>query len=309
VLVGLKFYTDWLVRRAEANYPPADFVAVEGVQLHYVDAGAGRPVVFIHGGGETLQDFTLSPLYNLVTKDYRAVFVDRPGLGYSQRPTDKAVTLPEQTDLIHRALQQLDIEKPMLVGHSWGGTVVLQYALDYPDDLSGVILLGPAPYPMESTPEPFYDRIVRIPILGDVVLHTLYVPIGYHLVAPAQRGDAIAYFAPLDEVPDSYFDMRMALALRPSHIVAAREERVIYPLGRESVSARLGDVTAPTMIISGSLDDHVMEQVPQLDEDIPNSRVVIMDGAGHYIWFAYPERVVDVIQETWDWVDELETSR
>jgi pimeloyl-ACP methyl ester carboxylesterase len=71
----------------------------------------------------------------------------------------------------------------------------------------------------------------------------------------------------------------------------------------------LDDVTVPVMIVSGSLDDHVMEQVPQLDEDISNSRVMIVDGAGHNIWFAYPEYVVDAIQETWDWVDELETSR
>jgi hypothetical protein len=75
--LGPKFYTDWLVRQAETRYPPDKFVTVEGLQLHYVGNGVGRPVVFMGGGNGKVQDFTLSPLFDPVTENYHTIFIDR----------------------------------------------------------------------------------------------------------------------------------------------------------------------------------------------------------------------------------------
>jgi pimeloyl-ACP methyl ester carboxylesterase len=308
VFAGLKIYTDWLVRQAEAKYPPAEFVVVEGLPLHYLSEGSGRPVVFIHGGGGKLQDFALSPVFDLAAADYQVVLVDRPGLGYSERPRDEDATPAVQARLIHKALLKLGIEKPVLVGQSWGGVIALEYALDYPDDLSGIVLLGSAPYPREREPDPFL-RIVRIPVLGDLVLQTLYVPIGRHIVAPAFLEASAEYFAPLDAVPSSYLDTTIELGLRPSHVKADADEEVIIPASLESISGRFGEISVPVTIVAGSLDTHAIEQAPRLDEDIPYSQVSVVEDAHHFIWFSRPEMVIDAIGETWTWADELGTSR
>jgi len=302
IFAGLKFYSDWLVRQAEAEYPSAELVTVEGVRLHYVSEGSGRPVVFIPGGYGKVQDFTLSPLFDLVTAKYQASFLDRPGLGYSQRPVQEDATPAVQARLIHDALQQLNIEKPVLVGQSWGGVIALEYGLDYPDDLSGIVLLGVAPYPRERASDPI-SNIVRTPILGDFILHTLYVPLGYHIMGPAFLEEAVDYFAPLEAVPASYSGT-LGLEVRPSHAKAGADEEEIIPASLETLSTRFDEVSVPVVIVAGDLDTHAIEQAPRLDEETPLSKVAVVEGANHLFWFSFPEVVIDAIQETWIWADE-----
>jgi pimeloyl-ACP methyl ester carboxylesterase len=310
VFLGLKFYTDWLVRRAEAKYPPDKFVTVEGLRLHYVSKGSGPPVVFIAGRNGKVQDFTLSPLYDSVTEDYHVIFIDRPGLGYSERPKDEAATFAVQARLIRGALTQLGIEKPVLVGQSRGGEIALKYALDYPDDIAGVVLLGSSPYPSE-TPDSVFDAIegiVTTPVLGDFVLHTIYVPIARQVMSPFLE-EYIEYFAPLDEVPSSYYDTSLELALRPTMVKADAQEEKVVSESLEKLCTRCDEILVPVVIVTGDLDTYAMEQAPRLDDDLPNSEIVIVEGAHHFLWFPYPDEVMEAIQKAWIEAGEVTDSK
>jgi pimeloyl-ACP methyl ester carboxylesterase len=307
VFLGMKLYTDWLVRRAETKYPPDKFVTVEGLQLHYVSKGSGRPVVFIAGRNGKVQDFTLSPLFEPVTENYRAIFIDRPGLGYSERPKDEAATFAVQARLIHGALMQLGIEKPVLVGQSRGGEVALEYALDYPDDVAGIVLLGSSPYQSETPADPIFDAIegiVTTPVLGDFVLYTVYVPIARQVMSPFLEA-YIEYFAPLDEVPSSYYDTSLELALRPTMVKADAEEEKVVTEGLEKLCTRLDEIAIPVVIVTGDLDTYAMEQVPRLENDVSNSKVIIVEDAHHFLWFSYPGEVIDAIGEAWMGTEEM----
>lgn len=302
VLVGGKMYTDAIVRGAEAKYPPADFVTVEEVRLHYLAAGSGRPVVIIPGGSGKVQDFSLSPLFELSVAEYYVIIFDRPGLGYSEKPPGAEATPAVQARLIHQAIEKLGIQKPVLVGQSWGGVIALAYAQAYADDVSGIVLLGAAPYPRERGTD-FFDAVARLPGIGDLVLHTLYVPIGRHWVAPAILEQDRAYFAPLDAVPEGFYDATIELGLRPSHLKAAAEETRVIPASLAGLVAGLGDVDVPVMIVAGDQDTHAVEQAPRLQGDLPTAEVVVVAGANHYLWFGEPEAVLDAIRRLWVWVD------
>jgi pimeloyl-ACP methyl ester carboxylesterase len=123
-------------------------------------------------------------------------------------------------------------------------------------------------------------------------------------MGPAFLEESVEYFAPLDAVPASYSDS-LGLEVRPSHAKAGADEERIIPPSLETLSARLGEISAPVVIVASDLDTHAIEQSPRLDEDIPNSRVIVVEGANHLLWFALPEVVIDAIQETWTWADEL----
>ena len=87
LLAGAALAVRHQTRRAEAKHPPAGrFVTVDGVRLHDVERGRGRPVVLLHGNGATLQDFELSGVVDLVSRTHRVIVFDRPGFGYSERP-------------------------------------------------------------------------------------------------------------------------------------------------------------------------------------------------------------------------------
>jgi len=307
VFVAGKLYTDAVVRRAEAEYPPFGFVTVEGVRLHYVDEGSGQPVVFFHAANGHLRHFTMSPMFEPLTQEYRAVVFDRPGLGYSERPAREDATPAVQARLIHGALQQLGVEKPVLVGQSWGGSVALAYALEYPDDLSGVVLLGAVPYPQR-----FSDPIaglVRVPVLGDLVAHTVYVPIGQSALLPltVKQGEQAGYFPPSDIRPPGYYDANAALVLRPTHIKAEAEQAALLYPSNEALSPRYGEIRAPVSIVIGDSDvPAAVEQAPRLDEELVHSKMVVLPDTAHCHQFTDPEGIIATIRETWAWADDLD---
>lgn len=295
--------TQIIVRQAEARYPAAAFVTVEETRLHYASEGSGRPVVFVHGGNGQLQDFALSPVFAPVAAEFHATAFDRPGLGYSEKPANGDMTPAVQARLIREALEELQVERPLLVGQSWGGVVALAYALDNPESVSGVVLIGVAPYPRERTTDPFL-AVARVPVIGDLLVHTVFVPIGHYLLSPVLLEQSVGSFAPLSQVPPSFYDTNIALGLRPKQILSAAEESVVIPASLESLSERLHEITVPVTVLVGELDTHAAEQAARLKNDIVGSTVVIVDGANHYFWYAYPEVVVEAIRSTWDRVEE-----
>jgi pimeloyl-ACP methyl ester carboxylesterase len=102
------------------------FVTVGEARLHYVDEGSGRPVVMIHGNAGDLQDFRSGTL-DLMAHNYRTIAFDLPGHGLSKALRNTRGTIQEQAKILHQALTALEIKDPILVGHSWGGAVLLWF--------------------------------------------------------------------------------------------------------------------------------------------------------------------------------------
>ena len=110
-------------RIAERKNPPVgSFMGCDGIRLHYLDCGVlGAPcIVLFHGNGSMIQDFIISGLVELLARNYRVVCFDRPGFGYSQRPRSRIWTATAQADLFAKALDQLAVSNPVVLGHSWG---------------------------------------------------------------------------------------------------------------------------------------------------------------------------------------------
>jgi pimeloyl-ACP methyl ester carboxylesterase len=97
------------------------FIEVEGVRLHYGDRGSGRPVVLIHSNIVTGDDYNTSGVTERLLGTRRVIIFDRPGYGYSERPRWRPWTAITQGELLHKALRELGVERPVIVGHSWAG--------------------------------------------------------------------------------------------------------------------------------------------------------------------------------------------
>ncbi|HET6757425.1 MAG TPA: alpha/beta hydrolase, partial [Burkholderiales bacterium] len=86
-LSGAGLFVRSKTKRTEQENPPAgNVLEIDGVRLHYVERGQGQPLVLLHGNGSMIQDFELSGLLDLASKQYRVIAFDRPGYGYSGRP-------------------------------------------------------------------------------------------------------------------------------------------------------------------------------------------------------------------------------
>src|SRR5882672_10949200 len=116
------------------------FITVDGTRLHYIDRGSGIPVILLHGNGSMIGDFVSSGITERLGPGHRVVTFDRPGFGYSERPRGRTWGPFEQAKLLLRAFSLLGIERPIVVGHSWGTLVALALALEDREKIAGLVL-------------------------------------------------------------------------------------------------------------------------------------------------------------------------
>jgi len=268
------------------------FVTVDGTRLHYLDRGTGTPVVLLHGNGSMIGDFVSSGITERMGPGHRVIAFDRPGFGYSERPRGQTWGPFEQANLLSRAFSRLRIERPIVVGHSWGTLVALALALADPDKVAGLVLLSGYYYP---TPRKHANALApsAFPLVDDVLRH-MVVPFIGRLMAP---GAVQRVFAPC-AVPERFKrDYSIPHALRPSQIRAVAEEAAMLMESARTFSELYKELSIPVRLIAGS-DDRVVdtdEHSARLHRELGTSTFRSMPGIGHMVHHAAPEEVVAAI--------------
>ena len=285
-----------LARSAERRNPPRGrFLTVDGVRLHYVERGTGRPLVLLHGNGSMIADFEASGLLDMAAARYRVIAFDRPGFGYSQRPRGTVWTPEAQADLLHQALAALDARPAIVLGHSWGSLVAAALGLRHPDDVAALVLASGYYYPT-----PRLDLVPlaapAVPILGDVFRHTL-APLLGRLIWPALMRKI---FGPA-EVPAKFAaGFPKGLALRPSQLRAsAAESALMVPearaLRRRATATWRCRSSSPPATLDRLVDTG--EQSGRLAREIGHSRFRPVAGAGHMVHQTAVAAVMAAIDE------------
>ena len=138
-------------------------VTVDGISTHYVEAGAGRPLLLFHGLGASVATWrdNIGPL----AQSFRVVAMDLPGHGDSEKP-DIDYRPEAMVRFIARFAESTGLERPAMVGNSVGGALGLMTALKYPELVSGLVLVDSASLGREIS---IYIRLVSVPLLGEVL--------------------------------------------------------------------------------------------------------------------------------------------
>jgi pimeloyl-ACP methyl ester carboxylesterase len=283
-----------LARRAERRHPPTGkFIDVDGVRLHYLERGAGLPVVFLHGNGAMAGDFEISGVFDRIAHHHRVIAFDRPGFGFSARPRQRIWTAQAQGELLRKALRLLGAAQPVLVGHSWGTLVALAMAVDEPEETAALVLLSGYYFPSPRA-EVALGFWPAIPVLGDVLRYAIAPLLGWVLMSPILR----KIFAP--DTVTAAFKARFpsALTLRPSQIRASAADTALMIPSAAALRHRHGELTMPVVIMAGSSDEIVATErhSRRLHAAIAHSQFHPIAGAGHMIHHIVPDQVADAIR-------------
>jgi pimeloyl-ACP methyl ester carboxylesterase len=263
---------------------PGRVLRVEDVDLHYVDAGDGPPLLLLHGlGGST---FGFRYLIPLLSPRFRVLAVDLKGFGYSERPPSGDYSLTAQARLVKDLMDALNIERAAVLGHSLGGAVAMHLAVAFPERVERLILVSSAS-----------DRETRRGVRGAGLLR-LFLPVvgAFTLQNRWFRERSLrsgcydpAYITP--EVMEGY--------LRPSRI-----RGYIRSLGKLMVDRKNDPpldpsaIRQPTLIIWGEGDRWLPPSRGRaLQEFIPDSRLVIVERAGHLVLEEQPEESARTISD------------
>jgi pimeloyl-ACP methyl ester carboxylesterase len=260
------------------------FVTVEGVRVHYIEAGSGPTLVMIHGNAGGVEDFALGAI-ELLCSNYRIIAVDRAGHGKSERPSGKTPTVEYQADLLHQTLAHLGITEPVLVGHSWGASLALAYALKYEREVSGLVLLAPAAYPDKGA-----NKILRVaitpPLIGDAELMIGKLLFGRHVLTH----ELARAFYP-EPVPKDYLKMAASSWLTRQHLKSYLEDEWSLNASLKKLSKRYSEIHVPVVIVTGDKDKVVSprENAHRLKAAISQAQLIEIRGGGHEIPQTHPE--------------------
>ena len=293
-LVGSAVFNHRRAMDAEiANPPLGTFLDVDGVRLHYLERGEGPPIVLIHGNGTMVEDWLVSRVFDSLAKTNRVIAFDRPGFGHSSRPRRTLWTPRAQAALLAEALRQLAVEKPLVVGHSFGTQVTAALALDHPEAVSSIVLIGGYFFPSMRA-----DAVLAsppaLPVIGDVMRYTVSPLIA---AASLKRINA-KLFAPAPVSASWTADFPIEMTLRPWQLRAAAAEAGLMVPGARALSRRYAELRLPVTIVAGEGDRIVDtdDQSRRLHELLPQSRLITVEGAGHMVHHSAPERVIEAIR-------------
>ncbi|HEY0183340.1 MAG TPA: alpha/beta hydrolase [Rhodopila sp.] len=265
---------------------------VDGVRLHYTDRGEGSPVVLIHGNAVSGDDWNTSGVAELLLKTHRVIIFDRPGFGHSERPRGHLWTASQQAELLYKALHQLGVQRPVVVGHSWGTIVALALAQRYRTAAAGLVLLS-GYYFWTLRPDALLVTTSALPILGDLLRYTVLPVLGW-LQMPALKW---AMFSPARVPARFQAEYSPALALRPSQIRATSMDGALMIPGVLALRRGYADLALPVIIIAGDGDKIVFKRrSEQLRDSIPGSILEIVKHAGHMVHHLVPRQVAEAVE-------------
>jgi pimeloyl-ACP methyl ester carboxylesterase len=279
-------------KQAESEHPPTGkFVEVDGIRLHYIERGQGQPLVLLHGNGAMAEDFDISGLLDLAAAKYRVIAFDRPGYGYSDRPRNKIWTPQAQAELLYRALRQLNIENPIVAGHSWGTLVAISLALKHPAYVRALVLLSGYYFPSVRLDVALFSP-PAIPVLGDLMRYTVS-PLLSRLLWPLLVRRA---FGP-SAVPPRFSAFPLWLTLRPSQLRASAGESALMIPSAITLMRRYGELTMPVAIVAGDSDRIAGSHYHSvhLHEKLKQSDLHLAPGVGHMVHYVAPHQVMAAI--------------
>lgn len=289
------------VAAAQRDYPPeGQFIDVDGRQVHAVVRGTGPDLILIHGAGGNTREFTFEFMDRL-TDRYRIIAFDRPGLGYTDRTSGKydgafnttAEGPAEQAAMLQAAAARLGVHNPIVVGHSYGASVALAWALNHPDTLAGVVNLAGPSFPWPGSLGPYYA------VTGSALGGAAAAPIISAFANDKHINDAVTGIFTPQPVPDGYIaHIAAPLTIRPVNFRAnSRQVATLRPHIVDMAPRYARELTVPLEILHGDLDTIVpldIHSIP-LDAAVPHAKLTVLKGVGHMPHHAEPDQVIAAI--------------
>ena len=270
------------VTALERAYPPqGKFIDVKGARLHVLELGpthaTGMPIVLIHGATSSLETMR-KPLGDRLAKDHRVILIDRPGLGWSTRDRVEDSTPAIQARMIDEALGKLGVDRAILVGHSWAGSLMPQMAMEHPRRVAGIVMLSPVAYPWPGGVGVF-NQIAVIPVVGPLLAYTITLPLGMFMV-----DGGIKYVFSPQTAPENYVDATaVRMVLRPR--VFLNNARDLTTLKAEMVkqSPNYPSIKIPVTIVTGDADRTVSTDIHSrpFAAAVPQTKLVVLPNGGH----------------------------
>lgn len=276
---------------------------INGAKLYFkviaqpfqIKSGKGEPLLIVHGGPGLNHSYLLPHLKKL-SKQYSLIFYDQRASGRSAIPSTDSVSIKFFTDDIEDIRRSFGIEKILILSHSWGAIPTVQYGLDYPDKVKGIVFCNPVALSKEYDPQTLEAQIAKA-TSRDSTNRSIIIG-----SPDFKAGKSDAY--------------RRLLLLSFQHVFNAEANLLklsfeIQPKFKEASSVLYTGLSEdlldfnyynsverfkfPVLILHGKSDMLPLQASQKMLEKIPNSRLSIFNNSGHFLFIEEPKKFYGVV--------------
>jgi proline iminopeptidase len=278
--------------------PGESRIPVGGVELYSREVGKGTAIIVLHGGPDFDHSYLLPELDRL-SDSFHLIYYDQRGRGRSaDRVQPEDVTLASDIADVEKVRQYFKLDSVVLLGHSWGTVLALEYALRYPDRVSRMILMNPAPASTEDYKQLRKEWLEK---RADDMERRKAISAS----AAYKEGDPEAvtayyriHFKPALARPEDFEKViaRLRSSFTKEGILKARaiESRLMNETWSSpgyDLLPKLKSLRIPTLVIYGDHDFIPAATAAHITQAIPNARLVTLKDCGHFSYLECPAAV------------------
>lgn len=280
------------------------YLDLRGLTFHYRDwGGAGRPIVLLHGLASNCRIWDLTaPLLMKGQPTFRIIALDQRGHGQSAKP-EEGYDFPAVVEDLALILEALELERPIIVGHSWGGNVALQFGAQYPERAAGLVLIDGGYIEIAAIPGLTWERVreeLAPPELEGLPLEGL--------MAMAQGDFQLGriWSPQLEEILLASFELMADGSVRP-RLSRDRHLRIVRALWEQPVSDLYRWVGCPCLLIRAQREpttererfwtQAVEGSLRRALELLPQARLIVMVDTIHDIPLQRPGELAAAIAD------------
>lgn len=266
------------------------FTSVDGVRIHFQEAGDAKAphMILIHGfiSSNLVWNEVFLPL---ARSGFHVIAPDLPGYGYSDKPRYGEYTIASQARAVLGLMDRLGIGRATIVGASYGGAVAATLALDYPDRVANLVLVGAVTN--DEPKKKLLLRLAGVPLLGDIATPLF---LGSRWILRKRTEEVYRRLGyPVDE---------RKLEARHHLLETANTHRAMIRTVRrwraDRIEREASLIRQPTLLVWGEEDTHIpVNNAFKLRDAIPNSRLFVFRRSGHLPPTEYPEKFVEAVTE------------
>jgi pimeloyl-ACP methyl ester carboxylesterase len=264
------------------------YVKIGEMKIRVLQKGKGKDILLIHGTPGSIEDW--NPIIDELAKRYRVTVYDRPAQGYSGVSPD-GYSVEINARCADALIEKLKLVNPVVVGHSYGGVVVMNMAAHNDTRVKAYVVVSSPAYYYNIKPE-LLNRLVRLPLTGRGIAVMLR-PLGASLV---EKGMKSAFYPNENAIPAGFIEMKKDIILQPKVIIAQARERARLHDDIAAVLPRYPGIRSKIFLVWGSSDNALtVSSMKKIHEVVPGSKTMIFEGTGHMVQFAHPRELIRII--------------
>lgn len=268
---------------------PSEFIEIDGMQVHIRDQGPqtdATPVLLIHGTSASLH--TWDGWTDGLTADRRVIRFDLPAFGLTGPAPDNDYSAERYAEFVLKVMDARGVERAVLAGNSLGGQIAMETALLAPQRVAALVLVDPAGYPFEPESMPLGFRLAQIPAMAPLMDRLLPRSMIESSVRDVYGDPSLIS----DDLVDRYYQLTLREGNRRALV-----QRFSQMTFRENARERARTLSMPTLLIWGDQDRLIPPSIGELmDQDIPDSDLVLFAGVGHVPHEEAPEQTLVAVR-------------